>query len=114
MMATHNLFATLKYAVEAVSFFDGQNIPITYFMEGCEEAKSILPPEAESQFTKIMRTRIVDEARRIIQDQNFDIMGQLINFLKQICGPAKNVYQLQGELGCIYQKNEEDVVTYTK
>ena len=46
-------------------------------MEGCEEAKSILPPEAESQFTKIMRTRIVDEARRIIQDQNFDIMGQL-------------------------------------
>ena len=83
-------------------------------MEGCEEAKSILPPEAESQFTKIMRTRIVDEARRIIQDQNFDIVGQLINFLKQICGPAKNVYQLQGELGCIYQKNEEDVVTYTK
>ena len=71
------------------------------------------PPEAESQFTKIIRTRIVSETRRIKQDQNFDIVGQLINFLKQICGPAKNVYQLQGELGCVYQKNEEDVVTYT-
>ena len=26
-MATHNPLATLKYAVEAVPFFDGQNIP---------------------------------------------------------------------------------------
>jgi len=111
-MATHNPLATLKYAVEAVPFFDGQNIPITYFTEGCEEAKSMLPPEAESQFTKIIRTRIVGEARRTIQDQNFDTVSQLINFLKQIYGPAKNVYQLQGELGCVYQKNEEDVVTY--
>ncbi|XP_018372980.1 PREDICTED: uncharacterized protein LOC108767548 [Trachymyrmex cornetzi] len=46
-MTHHNPLATLKYAVEAVPFFDGQNIPITYFIEGCEEAKSILPPEAE-------------------------------------------------------------------
>ena len=89
-MATHNPFATLKYMVEAVPFFDGQNIPITYFTEECEEAKSMLSPETESQFTKIIRTRIVGEARRTIQDQNFDTVSQLIN-LKQIYGPAKNV-----------------------
>jgi len=34
------------------------------------------------------------------------------NFLKQIYGGTKNAYQLQGELGNVYQKNEEDVVTY--
>ena len=61
-MANPNPFATLKYAVEAVPFFDGKNIPLTYFIEGCEEAKSMLPAEAESQFTKIIRTRIVGEA----------------------------------------------------
>ncbi|KAL6417228.1 hypothetical protein ACFW04_011500 [Cataglyphis niger] len=108
----NNPFATLKYAVEAVPFFDGNNIPLNYFIEGCEEAKSMLPREAESQFTKIIRTRIVGEARRTIQDENFDSVSQLTSYLKQIYGPSKNVYQLQGELGCIYQKNGEDVVTY--
>jgi len=112
IMAHHNPLATLKYAVEAVPFFDGQNIPLTYFIEGCEEAKSMLPEEAEPQFTKIIRTRIVGEARRTIQDQDFDSVAQLTKYLEQIYGPSKNIYQLQGELGCIYQKNEEDIVTY--
>lgn len=44
---------------------------------GCEEAKSMLPKEAEPQFTKILRTRIVGEARRTIQDRNFDTVSQL-------------------------------------
>lgn len=111
-MAHQNPFATLKYAVDAVPFFDGQNIPLTYFIEGCEEAKAMLPAEAELQFTKIIRTRIVGEARRTIQDQDFDSVAQLTKYLEQIYGPSKNIYQLQGELGCIYQKNEEDIVTY--
>jgi len=58
-MANQNPFATLKQAVEAVPFFDDQNIPLSYFIEGCEEAKSMLPAKAESQFTKIIKTRIV-------------------------------------------------------
>ena len=63
-MANPNPFTTLKYAVEAVPFFNGKNIPLTYFIEECEEAKSMLPAEAESQFTKIIRTRLVGEARQ--------------------------------------------------
>ncbi|XP_025267027.1 uncharacterized protein LOC112638849 [Camponotus floridanus] len=111
-MTHQNPFATLKYAVEAVPFFDGKNIPLSYFIEGCEEAKSMLPKEAEAQFTKVIRTRIVGEARRTIQDQDFDTVSNLTSYLKQIYGPSKNVYILQGELGRVYQKNEEDVVTY--
>lgn len=112
IIMAQNPFVTLKYAVEAVPFFDGSNIPLNYFVEGCEEAKSMLPSEAESQFTKVIRTRIVGEARRTIQDQDFDTLAQLTRYLKQIYGPSKNVYQLQGELGSIYMKNEENVVTY--
>lgn len=112
IMATHNPFATLKYAVEAVPFFDGKNIPLNYFIEGCEEAKGMLPAEAEPQFTKILRTRIVGEARRTIRDIDFENVNQLTKYLKQIYGGSKNLYQLQGELGSVYQKNEEDVVTY--
>jgi len=47
-MTHQNLFAGLKYAVEAVPFFDGKNIPLNYFIEGYEEAKSMLSDEAES------------------------------------------------------------------
>lgn len=111
-MTNNNPFAPLKYAVEAVPFFDGKNIPLTYFIEGCEEGKSMLPAEAEPQFTRIIRTKIVGEARRTIQDQNFDSIAQLTKYLEQIYGPSKTVYQLQGELGSVYQKTEEEVVTY--
>lgn len=108
-----NPFVTLKYAVEAVPFFDGTNIPLSYFIEGCEEAKSMLPKEAEPQFTKVIRTRIVGEARRTIQDQNFSTISQLTKYLKQVFGSPKSVYQLQGELGCVYQKEKEDVIAYS-
>ena len=110
-MTNPNPFAPLKYAVEAVPFFDGST-PLSYFIEGCEEAKSMLPAEVEPQFTRIIRTRIVGEARRTIQDRNFDTIAQLTEYLKQVYGASKTVYQLQGELGCVYQKNGEDVVTY--
>jgi len=89
-MAQHNPFVTLKYAVEAVPFFNGKNIPSNYFIEGCEEAKSMLPDDAESQFTKIIRTRIVGETRRTIQGEDFDSVAQLTKYLKQIYDPSKN------------------------
>ena len=108
---TSNL-ATLKYAVEAVPFFDGSNTPLSYFIEGCEEAKAMLPAEAEAQFTKVIRTKIVGEARRTIQGQDFDSIAQLVKYLKQIYGSSKSAYQLQGELGSVYQKKDEDVITY--
>jgi len=101
-IASQNPFATLKYAVEAVPFFDGQNIPLSYFIEECEEAKSMLPAEAESQFTKIIRTRIVGDARRTIQDQIFDCVAQLTcngaDFLRLLPGlpPAGQLGRCQG------------------
>jgi len=64
--------------------------------------QNLLPVEAESQFTKIIRTRIVGEARRTIQDQIFDSVVQLTKYLEQIYGSSKNVYQLQGELDSVY------------
>lgn len=107
-----NPFATLKYAVEAVPFFDGTSSALSYFIEGCEVAKSMLPKEIEPQFANILRTRIVGEARRTIEDQDFKNVSQLTSYLKKIYGPPKNIYQLQGELGRIYQKSDEDVITY--
>ena len=52
----------------------------------------MLSDEAESQFTKIIR--IVGEARRTIQDQDFNSVAQLTKYLKQVYGASKNIYQL--------------------
>lgn len=87
-MRNSNPFAPLK----AVPIFDGQNIPLSYFIEGCEEAKSMLPSEVEPQFARIIRTRIVGKSRRSIQDQNFDSVAGLTAFLKQVYGLSKIVY----------------------
>ena len=55
-------------AVEAILFFDDKIL--TYFIE---EANSMLPVEAEFQFTKIIRMRIIGEARCTVQDQNLTV-----------------------------------------
>jgi len=44
--------------IEAVLFFDGKNIPLTYFIEGCEEAKSMFPAEAESHSQKLLELEL--------------------------------------------------------
>lgn len=51
--------------------------------------------------------------KRTIEDQDFDRVAHLTTkYLEQIYRVSKNIYQLQKELGYIYQRNEEDVVTY--
>jgi len=71
----------------------------------------MLPNEVKSQFTKIIKTRVVGKTCRTIQDKEFDSVTQLTKYLKQIHDSSKNVYRLQGELDSVYQKNKE-VVTY--
>jgi len=74
--------------------FPSLTVKISRYHILLRDAKSMLPVEAESQFTNIIRTRIVGEARRTIQDQIFDSVAQLIKYLEQIYGSSKNVYQL--------------------
>jgi len=74
----------------------------------------MLSSEAESQFARILRTRIVGEGRRTIRDEDFNTVAELTKFLKQIYGETKNAYQLQGELENVYQKNEEDVCSHLR
>jgi len=61
-MSQFKLFCNIKiYTIEAEPFFDGKNIPLNYFIERCEKTKFMLSNETESQFTKVMRSIIVEE-----------------------------------------------------
>jgi len=87
-MANLNPFATLKYAAKAVPFFNDKNIPLTYFIE---QANSMLPVEAESQFTKIIRTRIMVTPYNS-RSQDFDSISQQTKYLEQVYGPSKKIF----------------------
>lgn len=49
----------------------------------------MLLKEVECQFTKVVRTRIVEETRRTIHGQTFDNIAQLTTMLKQIYSSPK-------------------------
>lgn len=110
-MATANV--SIKYALEAIPIFDGQNIPLSHFIEGCIEAKNMLPSDQELVLVKVVRNKLRGDARRVIQGSEYNDLTSLCRFLKSVYTPTKTVYQLQGELGSVCQKSGESVLTYT-
>lgn len=103
---------SLRDAVEVVPLFSGRNIPLGQFIEGCEEARLMLPPESESSLAKLICTRLTGEARRSSYGQRFNNVNDVITFFEEIYAPSKTLHQLYGELGGVYQFVDEDVITY--
>ena len=84
------------------------------FIEGCEEAKQMLPPipAVEQNLVKMIRSKIIGEARKCIYGMTFEKVDELINRLEKMYSPSKTVYQLQGELGSTYMWERESVLSY--
>ena len=103
---------SIKDALKIVPEFDGKNIPLSQFLEGCTEALAMLEDNAEPSLAKFLRPKISGEARQAITGQTFATVEELKNFLKKIYAPAKSVTQLLGDLGKEFQDNEESVITF--
>lgn len=111
-MANSSLKVSLKDALTVVPTYDGVTASLNSFIQGCDEALEMIDPGSEEQLVKAVRIKIVGEPRRSIAQQTFGRLKELYDFLKCIYAPARNIYQLQGELGSIFQKPEESVVAY--
>lgn len=105
-------YVSIKDALEAIPMYDGHNIPLSHFIEGCEEARDMLPPAAEDSLSRIVRNKLKGDARRAICGLQFNKIGELIEYLKMLYAPVETVYQVQGKLGSVYQKEHEDVISY--
>lgn len=112
-MANSSLRVSLKDALAVVPTYDGATTSLSMFIQGCEEALEMLDPGSEAHLVKAVRIKIIGEPRRSIMQQTFENMRALHKFLKCIYAPARNIYQLQGELGSIYQRPNETVVAYS-
>ena len=107
-----NQTVSLKDAVKIVPEFDGSNISLGQFLEGCSDAKNMVEAGAEGNLVKLIRSKIFDEARQAIVDQTFNTVEELKNFYKAIYIPTRSVQQLIGELGREFQRDGESVISF--
>ena len=104
---------SLRDALEVVPMFDGCNLPLSHFIEGCMEAKAMLPtPAAQKNHARLFRGKLTGEARKCIFGSTYATIEELIAKLKRVYAPAKSVYQLQGELGNKFIWERENVFSY--
>ena len=65
MVVPNNQQVSLRDALEVVPLFDGSNIPLSHFIDGCYEVKAILPiPAAQENLARLMRSKLSGEARK--------------------------------------------------
>ena len=102
----------LKDVLTVVPEFNGENIPLSVFLEGCDEAKEMITDENEPNLAKLIRSKLTGEARKAIYGQAFATIGELKDFIKAIYAPAKTVHQLLGEMRNEYQRDNETVISF--
>ena len=58
---------SLRDTLEVVPLFDGSNLPLLHFIEGCREAKEMLPtPAAQENLARLLRGKLSGKARKCI------------------------------------------------
>ena len=103
---------SLKDALDLIPRYNGQNIPLNQFLEGCTEAKSILSANMEPEFAKLVRIRLYGEALSSIRGQTFENIRQITEFLEKIFGSAKTYHEWTGDLAKVKQRPSESVISY--
>ena len=61
----------LKDALTAVTNFNGDNIPLSVFLEDCDEDKELVTEENEENLVELIRSKVSGEGRKVIYGQTF-------------------------------------------
>ena len=75
----NNQQVSLSNALEVVPSFDGSNIPLSHFIEGCYVAKAMLPtPVAQENLARLLRSKLSGEAGKCIFGSTYNNIEELI------------------------------------
>jgi hypothetical protein len=99
----------LKDALRVVPQYDGEKMSLTDFCSGLDESLAMIDTNAEANLVRIIRSKLIGEARRSIRNKTFANIEALKTHLKTLYFASKTVFQLQGELGSLFQGDEESV-----
>lgn len=103
---------TLNDALKVVPKYDGDKLSLSVFLGGCQEAKEMISAIDEPNLTRMIRGKLIGEARNSIVGHSFTSIDELKKFLKNIFAKTKTVVQLEGELGQEFQRSDEFIITY--
>nr|CCQ71168.1 hypothetical protein CcPL2.059 [Cotesia congregata] len=113
MALAANQNISLNDALTFVPRFDGVSSELTDFLNSCNDAKSVLLNAAESNLTKLIYgSKLSSKVRASLNSEIPASVAILTTALKKIYVPSKTLFQLQGELGTIYQLDNESVVDF--
>ncbi|KAL7291078.1 hypothetical protein TKK_0015208 [Trichogramma kaykai] len=101
---------SVKDVLELVQKFDGKNLS-TFFSQ-IEDAKSMVGPDGEATLVMWLKIKLPTEARKAIGGKEYKKVSEFKKALETYYCLSRSIPQLQGELGNIYQKQDESVLSY--
>ncbi|CAG5084926.1 Protein of unknown function [Cotesia congregata] len=113
MALAPNQNISLNDALAFVPKFEGNPGELLDFLKCCDEAKSVLPAGAEGNLVKLIYGgKLGVKVKASINSTLPANITELSEKLKKIYIPSKSLFQLQGELGRMFQKEGESVVDF--
>ena len=98
--------------MELIPRYNGTNIPLNTFLDGCREALCVMPEGYEQDFVKLIKTRLFGETAKCVAKKPFYKLDELENFLDTFFACYKTYHELNRDLAKIKQKWDESVVVY--
>lgn len=101
-----------KIVENIVPTFDGDNLSVKMFIDHCKAAVMMVHPQDLPCLTMLIRTKIVGEARKHIQDRIGMRLEDILKTLEQIYSTHEDVGELCQKLGNIKRNTGESVPEY--
>ncbi|CAB0037871.1 unnamed protein product [Trichogramma brassicae] len=101
---------SVKDVLELVQKFDGTNL--TTFFSQIEDAKAMVGADGEAALVMWLKIMLPLEARKALAGTEHKKVAEFKTALEKFYCTSRSIPQLQGELGNIYQKQDESVLSY--
>ena len=106
-------YLSIKVAADIVPSFDGKTPSVHTFIRACQTANEAVHPGDKPFLMTLIRNKITGNANLYLQN-NYepDSLTSLIDTLKSVFSPKRDLSQLQAKMSNIIQKEDESVMQY--
>lgn len=111
-MASISQQACIQGAVSAVPTFNGDELPLSCFVQHVENRIALIPVGDEPTYLAAVLTKLTDAASSSIEGKVFQSVRDLIKHLKRRFAPGRNVASFQSEIARIQINYGESLRKY--
>ena len=99
----------LRDAIKLIPEFNGDRESLGRYVVDLQEASKIINPELDKHSLKLSKTKLSSSVWNKVSKITFHSVKEYTEYLKNIYDPPRDVYQLTGESGSIYQRCSDSV-----